>query len=734
VPLVSSAIAEGELVSSPWTNPVSRLDVNGDAVIDVSDGFALLGIKNNPAFVDGNGQLILPKPNSANFVDISGDGYYLDDDVQHLNAFFDYQPGDPGVFLVSPRPQDRDLVTSESGGTEIFTLSLISPPTADVTVTITSSNPAEGTVSTNALTFRPEDGITSQRVIITGVADGIDDGDQAYTIITGDAVSDDPRYDGLVIADVPVTNVNEAVALMFDFGDLPDSFATTLASDGPRHTIGATTLGASVTQESDSIPSATADTDADDDGVIQLSSLVASPTSATVGSFLVNSSSDAMLDAWIDFNGDGSFDHATEHINGMTSVDLTAGDNVLSVEIPAGSSPEQVAARFRVSSSGGLMPTGTAADGEVEDYFFELLDGGSDFAAMVSLASDNIDLNQVTLDIDGSDLVATADSTELIRVPANAMTAMTLHGNDVDNVFSIANIDAVFSGTLVIDGRSGFDQVDFIGTDQTIDLTDDDEISIQGVESIAVTGSGANTLSISPAETIAMSDNTDTLKLAYDAEDQVNFVGDWQVQPPEIVAGTYQHIVTSGDARLEITNAFAHQNPLNPLDVNRIGGATVLDPLLVINAIARGDSGVVTVPTAVEDIPSFYLDVRADNEITVLDALRIINFLALGNTGGQGEQAIGLASLDTKPVAADGLPTANVEPIHQTRTLAIATLRHRGVEPPIAGANVSGPRADTANIMRSPSRADGGTTEAIERRPFQRFAIHHPITLIRDSR
>ena len=658
--LIGDSRAEGELVSSPWTNPNNRLDVNGDGQVTVSDGFALLASKKNPAHVDEEDRLRLPKPDGTEFVDVTGDGFLLDDDVLHINAFLEYVQNDPGIILVSPQPADgstaaeRELMTTESGGADSFTVSLITPPTADVTVTLETSNPAEGTVSTNTLTFRPEDGITPQRVTVTGVADGAEDGDQLYTIVTGDSVSDDPLYHGIVIPDVTVTNVDEAVAAALDFGDLPDSFGTSLASDGARHANSSLRLGASVSFEADGAVSAEADGDNNDDGVTQIASLVASSNALTTGSFLVTSSGVGKLDGWIDLNGDGSFDHISEHINGTSSIDLVAGENIVTPQIPEGNTGGRRAARFRISSAGGLTPTGLAADGEVEDYFIDILDGDGTASASILAMGGNL-----TVDADENDVIGFANDVELFRVPAQELNQITLVGDEADNVFSVANVNNVFSGPVFIEGDEGRDQVSFIGAGETIDLTSGIAERLRGIESIDFTGTGPNRLTTSPSEITSLSGTTDTIKLVYGVDDTVDFVGDWSVQRPEIIDGSFQHVVSSGDARLEITNAFPHQNPFDPFDPNRLGGATVLDPLIVINTLARGEGGPVGLPTNEAEIPDFYLDVRADNEITVLDALRIINLLSLPGNGGQGEQFNSLLPLASDDFTDGELPSGD---------------------------------------------------------------------------
>ncbi|MBI1371568.1 MAG: LEPR-XLL domain-containing protein [Phycisphaera sp.] len=74
----------------------------------------------------------------------------------------------------------------------------------------------------------------------------------------------------------------------------------------------------------------------------------------------------AKLDAWIDFNGDGSWGGPGEQV--FDSVDLANGDNVLTFDVPSWAKAGTTYARFRLSSAGDLAPKGAAADGEVEDY------------------------------------------------------------------------------------------------------------------------------------------------------------------------------------------------------------------------------------------------------------------------------------------------------------------------------------------------------------------------------
>lgn len=102
------------------------------------------------------------------------------------------------------------LVTTEAGGTDMFTVVLTASPTADVTIALSSSDTTEGTVSPASLTFTSADWSVAQPVTVIGVSDGIVDGNIAYSINT-DASSMDTVYDGSAVDDVSVTNTDDGV-------------------------------------------------------------------------------------------------------------------------------------------------------------------------------------------------------------------------------------------------------------------------------------------------------------------------------------------------------------------------------------------------------------------------------------------------------------------------------------------------------------------------------------------
>ncbi len=153
------------------------------------------------------------------------------------------------------------LITDERGGTATFTAVLTTAPTADVTLTLTSSNTSEGTVSPASLTFTPANWNAPQPVTVTGVDDGIFDGPQAYTIQPSATSSTDSNYAGRQPIVVQVTNaeggspqltpatlnlqqgssLTPTLATVSDAEDSAGSLAVTLTSVVP--TSGAPTIG-----------------------------------------------------------------------------------------------------------------------------------------------------------------------------------------------------------------------------------------------------------------------------------------------------------------------------------------------------------------------------------------------------------------------------------------------------------------------------------------------------------
>ncbi|MEM6455491.1 MAG: GEVED domain-containing protein, partial [Acidobacteriota bacterium] len=178
--------------------------------------------------------------------------------------------------------------------------------------------------------------------------------------------------------------VDQGIQGAADLGDAPDSYGTTTASDGPVHPVLlGFHLGAAVDDDPDGQPTAAADGDDangatpdDEDGVTIVGGMpIVCTTGNALNVTLTNSAgaSTPRLDAWIDWNGDGDFDHPAEHLFGGISASLSTGANALSFDVPCGALAQALSyGRFRLSSTGALLPTGAAINGEVEDYAFPI--------------------------------------------------------------------------------------------------------------------------------------------------------------------------------------------------------------------------------------------------------------------------------------------------------------------------------------------------------------------------
>jgi uncharacterized repeat protein (TIGR01451 family) len=165
-----------------------------------------------------------------------------------------------------------------------------------------------------------------------------------------------------------------------DFGDAPDpAYPVVYAQDGARHSQINNTLylGSCVDKDQDGQPSGDAMGDnnavgastigtcangSDEDGVV-FSAMQAGQQGATI---TVTANQSCKLNAWIDWAGNSSWGDAGDQV--AKDMQLNAGANTLTLDVPSSAHAGATYARFRCSTAGGDGVTGAAADGEVEDY------------------------------------------------------------------------------------------------------------------------------------------------------------------------------------------------------------------------------------------------------------------------------------------------------------------------------------------------------------------------------
>lgn len=231
-----------------------------------------------------------------------------------------------------------------------------------------------------------------------------------------------------------------------DYGDAPNSYQTTVASNGPSHGIVAgLSLGSSVDRDRDGQPSASANADDlngvvgaggpvdDEDGIRLLTPLAA----ASVATFEINvtntTGQTAYVQAWFDFNKNGRFTDAGEQV--LKNVVLPAGSNIREIPIPAGVQTGDLFTRWRLSTTPDLGVGGSANNGEVEDHLFTV-------QAQPKVAND--------------DLASVSRNSA-----ANPINVLANDFETADNRLRISGIDRFSLGTrgqvtIAPDGRSVF--------------------------------------------------------------------------------------------------------------------------------------------------------------------------------------------------------------------------------------------------------------------------------------
>lgn len=219
-------------------------------------------------------------------------------------------------------------------------------------------------------------------------------------------------------------------AALQDFDDAPASYGTAShMATGPQ-------LGPNRDVETATFDSPDANGDDfnntdDDDGLVS----VITTQLGGAGSVIVNvQGGPGLLDAWIDYNADGVFNDPAERITPAGGAPVVIGENTISLTLPGAIAAGNHFLRLRMSTAGGLTPTGSTSDGEVEDYRIGLplaAEAGYEIASIVQggpLAGRH--LSGMTTDPVTGDIYIASDSSS-IQAPPNTAGAsasnFTLH-------------------------------------------------------------------------------------------------------------------------------------------------------------------------------------------------------------------------------------------------------------------------------------------------------------------
>jgi LruC domain-containing protein len=210
---------------------------------------------------------------------------------------------------------------------------------------------------------------TGANTVIEGIANDCGGAYSATNFIEfgADSVIGQTGCTNGMAASISQTIADAPVAPTIDFGDAPASYSSLTVDDGARHSTenNAIFMGSGVDAEIDSyqfpLSDDVTDGNDDEDGVAFVTGLEVGNSALLE---LVSSTS-AFIDVWIDFDGNGVFGSDEKIADAQPVIQ---GTNTLLYEVPEWAEAGTTWARFRLSSVGGLLPTGSFSDGEVEDH------------------------------------------------------------------------------------------------------------------------------------------------------------------------------------------------------------------------------------------------------------------------------------------------------------------------------------------------------------------------------
>ena len=208
-------------------------------------------------------------------------------------------------------------------------------------------------------------------------------------------------------------------------------------------------------------------------------------------------------------------------------------------------------------------------------------------------------------------------------------------------------------------GQAGHDTLRLTASAYDLDLTGIADADLQQVETIDITGSGNNTLTLDASEVLSTSSATSTLRVKSNAGDTVSIGSGWTFGGTMIENGDFIRVLTQGEATLELDGPFDWSYPENPLDTNGSGSVDPIDALVVINELNNPRytlaSNRLVDAALLAEFPSLFLDASPDGFASPIDALVIINFLNDPLAGGEGEATVARVQLAPREISGNNL-------------------------------------------------------------------------------
>jgi hypothetical protein len=341
------------------TSSVSAADVDGDGDIDVlsadpdDDQFTWYENDGSGGFTKYAVSTNAPGAESVFAADVDGDG-----DTDVLGALL---PGHKIVWYENDGNQvfsAHDISTNANGAFDVTAADVNGDGHMDVLAALWLGG--------EKIVWYENDGNAgfTEHVVNTDA-----DSDEFRSVFVAD-VDGDGDLDVLSAGDeddkVAWYDNDGSFTLTSDFGDAPAPYPTLFSDDGPHHVATGPMLGASRDVETDGSPSSLATADSPEGDGVEFATVTVGEPGAIALVDVQNAPAGAMIDAWIDFDGDGNWDGPDEQI--ASSLAVVEGENAVEFDVPSEAIVGDTYARFRISTAGGLPVTGPSDDGEVEDY------------------------------------------------------------------------------------------------------------------------------------------------------------------------------------------------------------------------------------------------------------------------------------------------------------------------------------------------------------------------------
>jgi len=160
-------------------------------------------------------------------------------------------------------------------------------------------------------------------------------------------------------------------------------------------------------------------------------------------------------------------------------------------------------------------------------------------------------------------------------------------------------------------------------------LSDNVEVRLSATNQIIIIGSSGQDIPVA-GDTLTLDVNPRTQRFSSPQA--------WTAGETENTDGRLVQIATKGSATLRIAGA-GWTNFVNRFDVNRNGGVTAVDALVIINELnapkfSSGETSELQDPNAVSEFPDVFYDTNGDGRVSAVDALQVINRLIEISGGG----------------------------------------------------------------------------------------------------